>query len=148
MKLSKLTLIALAGIMTAACNTSKKSATSTVSSAPSSTKATTTTTTSPAIFSVARSADGIYAPGNAELTAIQAQYANVTLEKLNEGHIIYTAGACVNCHRAQNIYRYGEAQWKSIMEDMAQRARISDTQKDAVYKYVLAIKAAQPKDPK
>jgi len=85
------------------------------------------------------------APGNEELTAIQVQYKDVTLEKLNEGHAIYTQGACINCHGAKNIYWFGEAQWKEIIEDMAQRSNISDVQKDAVCKYVLAIKATQPK---
>jgi mono/diheme cytochrome c family protein len=67
------------------------------------------------------------------------------LEKLKEGHAIYTAGACINCHGAKNIYEFPEAQWKDILDDMAQRANISVDQKDAVYKYVLAIKAAVTK---
>lgn len=146
MKTTKITLTAIIAIPIAigisACSSSKKISTSTVSSTPAST---TTTTTSTNNFLFAKPADGIYAPGNEELTAIQAQYKDVTLDKLKEGHAIYTEGACINCHGAKNIYQNGEAQWKEIIEDMAQRAKISDAQKDAVYKYVLAIKAAQPK---
>lgn len=121
MKATKITLIAIAILIIGACGSSKKIAT--------------TTTTKPA--------DGIYAPGSEELTAIQAQYKDVTLEQLQEGHTIYTTGACIKCHGAKNIYKREEAKWKDIIEDMAKKAKISDVQKDAVYKYVLAIKATQ-----
>ncbi len=66
-------------------------------------------------------------------------------EKLKQGHAIYTAGACIKCHEAMSIYHFGETRWKDIIDDMAQKALIGDEQKDAVYKYVLAIKATQPK---
>lgn len=139
MKTTKITLLFAATIIIAACSSSKKTTTS-VSSSNTTTPANTNVTTKPS--------SGIYAPGNEELAAIQTQYKDVTLAKLNEGHTIYTQGACINCHGAKNIYKRGEAQWKDIIDDMAKKAKISDEQKDAVYKYVLAIKAAQPKDAK
>ncbi len=104
-----------------------------------------TNTTSTTTFSVARSKNGVYTPSNEELMAIQVHYRDVTLAKLQEGYSIYTEGACINCHGAKNICNYGETEWKEIIEDMAKRSNISDEQKDAVYKYVLAIKAVQPK---
>jgi len=142
MKTVKLALIALITLIIAACHSSKKSTAAPVVSTPVSTPAATTSTIS---FSVPRSGDGIYEPGTAELTAIQAQYADVTLEKLKEGHLLYTKGACINCHEAQSIYRFEESRWKGIMDDMAEKARMNEAQKDAVYKYVLAIKATQSK---
>ncbi len=147
MKTTGITLVAIVAIIIAACNTSKKSTTSTASSTTSSApvSATTTATTTAPFLVMAKPSNGIYAPGNEELTAIQVQYKDVTLDQLTKGHAIYTEGACTNCHRAKNIYRHDVAQWKDIMDDMAQKAKISDEQKDAVYKYVLAIKAAQPK---
>jgi hypothetical protein len=156
MKIIPMTLVISAAMIIAACSASKKSTkpaaaptpastsatgTSTASSAPAST----TAVTAPASFLVAKSSNGIYAPGNDELLAIQSQYGDATMEQLKEGHFIYTEGACVKCHGAMNIYRRGEARWKEIIDDMAQRARLPDSQKDAVYKYVLAIKAMQPK---
>ncbi len=84
-------------------------------------------------------------PGDEELAAIRLRYDEMTMEKLKQGHTIYTQGACVNCHGAVNIYNYGEERWKTIVDDMAKRAMISAAEKDAVYKYVLAIKATQPK---
>ena len=97
---------------------------------------------------VAKSPDGIYVPGNEELIAIQAQYKDVTLDELNQGHAIYTQGSCIRCHSAQNIYIHGETEWKEIMDDMAQKAVLHDAQKNAVYKYVLSIKAASSKQAK
>jgi hypothetical protein len=118
-----------------ACSTSKKTITATVSSTPSS------TTTLPLVLPV----EGIYPPGNEELLAIQMQFKEVTLAQLKEGHTIYTQGACINCHGANNIYLYEAVQWKSIVDDMASKAYLSATEKEAVYKYILAIKAKQPK---
>jgi mono/diheme cytochrome c family protein len=125
-------------LIIAACSSAKKSSSSTTSTAPAPT--TPTAATLPA-----KPANGIYAPGNEELVAIQEQYKEVTLDQLKEGYFLYAKGACVNCHGAKNIYLFGEAHWNTIIEDMAPKARISDAQKDAVYKYVLSIKATQPR---
>ncbi|MDO9186382.1 MAG: hypothetical protein Q7W13_10260 [Bacteroidia bacterium] len=140
MKTTKIILIVISTILIAACSSSKRSSTSTAPSTPAS-----TTTTAKNNFLFVKPAEGIPAPGNEELIALQAQYKDLTLEKLKEGHAIYTEGACIGCHAAVNIYQLEEAQWKGVVEDMAQKAYLSDVQKDAVYKYVLAIKATQPK---
>lgn len=145
MKTFQVSLIAVTAIIILACNTSKKSSSSTVSSVPPATSPAPAAITSTTSFMVPKSADGIYAPGNPELAAIQTQYKDLTLDKLNQGYVIYTMGACIKCHGAQSIYMYGETRWKDIIDNMAQKARISDEQKDAVYKYVLSIKATQPK---
>ncbi len=139
MKTIKITLIIIFAIIIAACSSQKKS-TKTVSST-----STPTNTTSTGPFLITKPTNGVYVPGNEELTAIQLQYKDVTFDKLKDGYFIYSQGACINCHRAQNIYVHAESQWKNIVDDMALRANISDSQKDAVYKYVLAIKATQPK---
>ena len=88
---------------------------------------------------------GSILPGDAELAAIQARYSNTTMDQLKTGYQIYTQGACVKCHNAKDIYRYDEARWQPIMDNMAMRAKLSDSDKDAVWKYVLAIKAMQGK---
>ncbi len=144
-KVIKISGIVVITIMSsAACNTSRKSVSSTGSSTPVSTSTTTTTATSGFNYMLtAAAATGIYVPGSKELTAIQLRYKDATLEQLKEGHAIYTQGACISCHTAQNIYVIEESKWENIMEDMAQKARISDAEKDAVYKYVLAVKFAE-----
>lgn len=140
MKITKQLFLVVSALVIAACSPVKKSAASSASAARVSTP---TPASDDYLFT--KHADGISAPGDAELIAIQALYKDVTLEKLKDGHFIYTQGACVNCHNAKNIYQLEEANWKNILEDMAQKAAISDVQKDAVYKYVLSIKATQPK---
>jgi hypothetical protein len=140
-------LIALYILIITSCHSTKKRMSSNSSTPTTATSTTVATNTTALIgpFMLAKSSNGIYAPGNEELIAIQVQYKDVTLEKLKQGHAIYTAGACIKCHEAMSIYHFGETRWKDIIDDMAQKALIGDEQKDAVYKYVLAIKATQPK---
>lgn len=94
---------------------------------------------------ITKPSNGIYEPDSAELKAIQPKFPTLSLSVLKEGYIIYTYGPCINCHGAKNIYHYGEQQWKSILDEMAVSAKISDAQKDAVYKYILSIKLTQAK---
>jgi hypothetical protein len=137
-------LFGFSALLIAACHSTKKNSGTAANKASNTTPVVVTAPVAPAA-TVAKSSDGVHAPGNEELTAIQNQYKDVTIDKLNEGHILYTKGACVNCHNAKNIYRRNESSWKEIIEDMGKRANLNESQKDAVYKYVLAIKAAQPK---
>jgi hypothetical protein len=144
MRTNKTALITVVTFIIVACHTSKKSTVSTASTAPAPAVASTTTTSSTsAPVLIAR--PGLYAPGDEELAAIQVKYKDVTIEKLKEGHLIYTQGACINCHKAKDIHRFEEHRWPDIIDNMARAAKISEAQKDAVYKYVLAIKATQPK---
>jgi hypothetical protein len=88
--------------------------------------------------------NGIREPLVEDLVRVQSRYPDLTIQVLNEGHLLYSKGACVSCHTAQNIYSYNEGQWKKIIDDMAFRANISEEQKDAVFKYVMTMKAIQP----
>jgi len=138
MTTSKLIILSSAIVIFAACRSTKNTPAVAVAPAVAATPAS-TVTAGPAVKSI----NGVYPPGNAELVAIQKKYADVTLAALQTGHQIYTVGKCINCHGAKNIYKRGEDQWKGIIDDMAQRAQLSDADKDAVYKYVLSIKATQ-----
>lgn len=91
-----------------------------------------------------KSTTGIFAPREEELTAIKTKFPDATLASLTEGHSIYT-GACANCHNAKSIYRISEDRWPSIIDDMASKASITASQKDALTKYVFSIKATQAK---
>lgn len=120
----KIASFAAAVLVMAACHSKKK---------------TTSVATTPA-----KSTTGIFAPGEEEFTAIKTKFPDATLASLTEGHSIYT-GACANCHNAKNIYRISEDKWPSIIDDMASKASITASQKDALTKYVFSIKATQPK---
>jgi len=44
----------------------------------------------------------------------------------------------------KSIYRISETHWPSIIDDMASKAKLTSTEKEALTKYVFAIKATQP----
>lgn len=124
MKKEFMVLIIVGLAVLAACNSSKN----------------VTTPTAPKVAAK----NGKHAPGAEEVNAIQTKFPGVTLEKLTAGYKIYTEGACTKCHNSNNIYKYSESAWTNILEDMSQKAKLTDSEKDAVSKYVMSIKAMQP----
>jgi mono/diheme cytochrome c family protein len=91
-----------------------------------------------------KSSDGIYAPGNDELAAIQNKYEGTNLQTLTDGYKIFTS-VCTSCHPAKNIYKRTEQSWPGIINAMAQKAALTSVQKDAVLRYVMSVKAVQKK---
>lgn len=143
MKTNKLILLTASALIIVACSSRKKTSTTTTSTPTSTTTPTSTVSSGPVM--VLKPNDGINVPGDQELAAIQIQHKDATLAQLKEGYELYSKTACVGCHEAKNIYKRPLEQWKDIVDDMAMKAQITESQKDAVYKYVLAIKATQPK---
>jgi cytochrome c1 len=141
-----LSVVMVLGIV--ACKTSKKSTSTaaTNSSNPPAAQTNTNAVVGPVgpLIPV-KSKDGVNPPGDEELTAIKGQFPGITMVKLNEGHELYTNTACVSCHNAKSIYRRDVAEWKDIIDDMSVRAKLNTSEKEAVYAYVLAMKATQPK---
>ncbi len=121
----KLITFSLAALIVVSCSTSKKTTTPTVA-----------TVSKPNII-----------PGDAELTAIKAKFPDVTAQILSEGYSIYT-GACTNCHGQKNIFKRSEASWMHEIDDMSPKAKLTAAQKDALTKYILAMKATQPAESK
>lgn len=97
---------------------------------------------------LALSVNGVYAPGEEELQAIQPYNKDITLDKLSKGYSLYSQSACIQCHPAKNIYDIKASDWNRILEDMSTKAMISNEQKDAVYYYVLAVKTVRLKQNK
>lgn len=93
------------------------------------------------------SAEASLNPGDAELKAIQGKYADVTMQTLNDGYAVYT-GPCTKCHGQKNIFSRSEDSWQKAINSMAPKAKITDAQKDALWKYILAMKAARPNQTK
>ncbi len=146
MKTTQLILFTSAALIIVACSSRKKTTNTTATSTTTNTPTTTpTSTVSSGPIMVLKPNDGINIPGDQELAAIQIQHKDASLAQLKEGYDLYANTLCVVCHEAKNIYKRPTERWKDIIDDMAQRAKITESQKDAVYKYVLAIKATQPK---
>lgn len=93
------------------------------------------------------SAEASLTPGDAEVKAIQTKYADVTLQTLNEGYAVYS-GPCTKCHGQKNIFSRTEQEWEKEINRMAPKAKITEVQKDALWKYILAMKAARPNQTK
>lgn len=87
--------------------------------------------------------NGVHEATQKEYEAAQVKYNDVTTEQLKEGYKIYAQGACINCHEAKNIYKRSEEKWVHILDDMAEKAALSAVEKEAVTRYVFAIKAGQ-----
>jgi cytochrome c5 len=78
-------------------------------------------------------------PTEAQLQAVKAKNADITMETLEKGHSIYY-GACTRCHGAKNITSRSEEEWPKILDKMAPRAKLTQEEKSAVYNYVMGVK--------
>jgi hypothetical protein len=137
-------------MMITACSTSKKSTGSTTSSSNSTTTVAGDPNSKPVYFNPNFNSPeaGINIPGDNELAALQPLYSDVTIEKLQEGYHVYTGASCTGCHGAKSIQNRPASRWKDIIDKMSEAAKLNESQKDAVYKYVLAVKAVQAKESK
>lgn len=90
----------------------------------------------------AASSEDTLTPGDAQLKAIQVKFADASAATLKEGYDIYV-GVCTNCHGKKNMYKESEAEWKKNIDNMAPKAKITDAQKDALWKYVLSMRLAK-----
>jgi hypothetical protein len=136
----KISTLAAAVLIIAACHSTKKTTTAAVTPAPAS-----STVSTPSVAATpAKSNKGIYSPGNEELTAILTKYPDATLPVLKEGYEVYTGQACTACHNAKGIYRISEKEWPHIIDDMGGKAKLTASQKDALTKFIFSIKATQP----
>ena len=75
------------------------------------------------------------------LSVAKTKFENTSIEQLNAGHDLYF-GTCTGCHKAKTITKFPTESWPSIVDDMARKARISDTEKQAVLQYVTAVSLA------
>ena len=136
MRKTQLLLACCAMAVLAACAAKKKAA-----STANATEANPTPYSDNYLYS---NATNTFVPGDAQLSAIHVKYADATMDQLKKGYGIYTQGACINCHSPKNVYDYNETDWNDILNDMALRASLTNEEKEAVYRYVLSMKATQP----
>jgi hypothetical protein len=137
MKINSLILFSCLAIFAFACKTKQKTAVNDAPTPPAMPPAA-------VVIGPVRPTNGVYEPGAAEVAAIQAQFAGTTQAELLEGYKLYT-GTCTNCHQPKNIYNRPENRWPGIISDMSMRSHLTAQQSDAILKYVLSVKASQPK---
>jgi len=80
-------------------------------------------------------------PTEAQLTAGKTKFPDMTMDVLKRGRSIYY-GACTNCHGAKNINNYTEQEFSGILDKMTPKANLTAEEKDAVWKYAIAVKLA------
>lgn len=78
----------------------------------------------------------VYTPTQDEMETARNKFADVSIEQLQEGHKIYY-GPCTKCHGTKNTSGFSEEKIKSVVERMAPKARLSDSQKEAVLRYMV-----------
>ena len=139
MTIFKFSSVAAAILIIAACHSTKKTETTAVVT-PSPVSA---PVASAPVSEAMKSKNGIFAPGEEQVNAVQIKHPGATLASLTEGYTLYT-GTCTRCHGAKSIYRIAEDKWPAIINDMAHEAKLTPTEKDALTKYVFAIKTTQP----
>lgn len=113
-------------ILLTACKTNKKSTQTTYNSKPN--------------YVLANKTYKAPETSEKQLEILQKTYKDLNLETLKQGYFLYTQGACINCHQPKDINLYNTEAWQKIVEDMGNSAKLNASEKDAVYKYVLAIK--------
>ena len=62
---------------------------------------------------------------------------------LEEGRRLYT-GRCATCHSIDPVGKYSAPRWREIIADMADEAKLTPTERDAVLAYLLAAREAPP----
>jgi hypothetical protein len=143
-----LKIITLSGMLglALACSSSKSTVSNVPSSLPTPTLPTPTlpeTIIPVQTTSVEKPDNGVHEPTEKEFIAVQQRYIFVSMDQLKKGYMIFSQGACINCHEPKNIYKRSEEKWANIIDEMSNLAKLTESEKDAVSKYVFAIKAGQ-----
>jgi hypothetical protein len=66
------------------------------------------------------------------------------MDDLKKGHDIFY-GACTNCHGAKDVTGFDEERLRKTIDAMAPKAKLSETEKEAVWRYALAVNLAAKK---
>ena len=72
-----------------------------------------------------------------------AAAARVPAPTLEAGRRLYT-GRCAACHAIDPVTKYTATRWPGIIDDMAERAKLTPVERQSLQAYVLAARIAQP----
>lgn len=77
-------------------------------------------------------------PASQAMASVGAK-SGVTLASLENGRAVLT-NRCVTCHALQPLAKYSKEKWQEIVEDMAPRAKLSETQARDLLAYIEAAR--------
>jgi mono/diheme cytochrome c family protein len=83
-------------------------------------------------------------PGETQLTALKAKVPEATMDDLKKGHNIFY-GTCTTCHGAKDVTGFTEDELQKTINRMAPKAKLTESEKDAVWKYALAVNLSSKK---
>ncbi len=75
-----------------------------------------------------------------KLTAVQAKYPDATLAELEKGKAV-SKKACVTCHNEKDYTLKTDEKMFKEVDIMSKKAKISDEDKQALIRYVTALRA-------
>lgn len=74
-------------------------------------------------------------------TALDAQRANMTLAELDHGRSLVVAKCGSRCHQPPMPTDHTAGEWPKAMEEMAPRAGVTVTERQAIERYLIALSA-------
>lgn len=83
-------------------------------------------------------------PNEQLLSTVKTKVPDATMQDLKKGHDVFY-GACTKCHGPKDVTGFSQEQLKQTVDVMANKAEISQDEKDAVWKYALAVNLSAKK---
>ena len=81
-------------------------------------------------------------PSEKQLAAAKTRFPDVTMDQLKKGQNIFNT-SCTRCHAAKDVTPYTEKELSGILDNMAEKAELKADEKDAVWKYAMAVRLAK-----
>ena len=78
-------------------------------------------------------------PVTAEM-ATTGKRKHVDVAKLNQGRTLFVH-RCIECHTLPALWHYTTNDWAQIVNDMSHRASLKPAERDAIFAYILAVRA-------
>jgi cytochrome c2 len=66
------------------------------------------------------------------------------MDDLKKGHAVYYS-SCTKCHGAKDVTGYSEPDLKKVVDGMSEKASLNAADKEAVWRYALAVNLASKK---
>jgi len=64
------------------------------------------------------------------------RHQHVDLATLREGRVLFVS-RCIECHTLPAVSQHGATEWPRLIDEMAGRANLKSTERDAVLAYIL-----------
>ncbi|HXH17473.1 MAG TPA: hypothetical protein VNJ07_00190 [Chitinophagales bacterium] len=80
----------------------------------------------------------LHAPAEADVATASQHFPGITYESLQKGYHLYVT-KCSGCHRLYEPSEHTGEQWRKLLPEMAERAKLNDEEQDLIYKYLMTM---------